>query len=56
MAHGLRGFQDADWTTDIGRGQTTIKVVVKQPVIEHEVFASATSRPGSNQLAAFPPK
>jgi hypothetical protein len=33
----LRAFQDAGWTTEIGRGQTTIRVVVKQPEIEHAV-------------------
>ena len=37
VAHGLRAFQEADWTTEIGRSQTTIKVAVKQPEIEHAV-------------------
>jgi hypothetical protein len=37
VAQGLRAFRDADWATDVGHGQTTITVVVKQPEVEHSV-------------------
>jgi hypothetical protein len=37
VARGLAAFRDADWVGDIGGGQTTITVVVKQPEVEHEV-------------------
>jgi len=37
VAHGLRAFRDADWAGDIGRGQTTITVSVKQPEVRHRV-------------------
>jgi hypothetical protein len=37
VAQGLRAFRDADWAGDIGRGQTTITVVVKQPEVYHKV-------------------
>ena len=34
----MRAFRDADWIGEIGRGQTAITVVVKQPEIEHTVL------------------
>lgn len=37
VARGLAAFRDADWAGDIGHGQTTITVVVKQPEVEHKV-------------------
>ena len=37
VAQGLRAFRDADWAGDIGRGQTKIRVIVKQPEVEHTV-------------------
>jgi hypothetical protein len=37
VAQGLRAFRDADWAAEIGRGQTTITVVVKQPEVAHTV-------------------
>lgn len=37
VAQGLRAFRDADWAGDMGRGQTSITVVVKQPEVEHKV-------------------
>jgi hypothetical protein len=37
VGRGLTAFRDADWAGDIGRGQTTITVVVKQPEVEHRV-------------------
>ena len=37
VAHGLRAFQSADWAGQLGRGLTTISVVVKQPDVEHMV-------------------
>ena len=38
-AQGLRAFRENDWAAEIGRGQTTISVVVKQPEVEHKVSA-----------------
>jgi len=37
VARGLTALQYADWVGDIGHGQTTITVVVKQPEVEHKV-------------------
>jgi hypothetical protein len=37
VARGLAAFRNADWAGEIGRGQTTITVVVKQPEVEHKV-------------------
>jgi hypothetical protein len=37
VAQGLRAFRDADWAGDIGHGLTKIRVIVKQPEIEHTV-------------------
>src|SRR5271167_2221150 len=37
VAQGLRAFRENDWVDDIGRGQTTITVVVRQPAVEHKV-------------------
>ena len=37
VAHGLRAFREADWAGDIGHGQTTVTVAVKQPEVEHKV-------------------
>jgi hypothetical protein len=37
VARGLAALRDADWAGDLGRGQTTITVVVKQPEVEHKV-------------------
>ncbi len=37
VAQGLRAFREAEWANDIGHGQTTITVMVKQPEIEHKV-------------------
>jgi hypothetical protein len=37
VARGLAALRDADWAGDIGHGQTTITVVVKQPEVEHKV-------------------
>lgn len=37
VARGLRVFRENDWVHDIGRGQTTISVVVRQPEVEHKV-------------------
>jgi len=37
VARGLAAMRDAEWTGDIGHGQTIIKVVVKQPEVEHTV-------------------
>jgi hypothetical protein len=37
VARGLKAFIDADWAADIGRGQTMIRVTVKQPEVKHNV-------------------
>jgi hypothetical protein len=37
VAQGLRVFRQNDWVDDIGRGQTTVSVVVRHPVVEHKV-------------------
>ena len=37
VAQGLRAFRENDWVDDIGRGQTTITVVVRQPEVKHKV-------------------
>ena len=37
VARGLAALRDADWAVDMGHGQTTITVVVKQPEVEHKV-------------------
>ena len=37
VAQGLRAFRENDWVEDIGRGQTTITVVIRQPPVEHKV-------------------
>ena len=37
MARGLVVLRAADWAGEIGHGQTTITVVVKQPEVEHKV-------------------
>ena len=37
VAQGLRVFREDDWVDTIGRGQTTISVVVRNPAVEHKV-------------------
>jgi hypothetical protein len=37
VAPGLAAMRDAEWAGDIGHGQTTITVVVRQPEVEHNV-------------------
>jgi hypothetical protein len=37
VARGLVAFRGAEWVADIGHGQTTITVVVKQPEVAHTV-------------------
>jgi hypothetical protein len=37
VARGSAALRDADWAGDIGHGQTTITVVVKQTEVEHKV-------------------
>src|SRR5438128_8261198 len=37
VAQAIRAFRGSDWASDIGHGQTTITVVVKQPEVEHAV-------------------
>jgi hypothetical protein len=37
VAQGLRAFHENDWVDDIGRGQTTITVVVRQPEVQHKI-------------------
>lgn len=37
VAQGLRVFRQNDWVDNIGRGQTTVSVIVQHPVVEHKV-------------------
>ena len=37
VAQGLRVFRENDWVDEIGRGQTTISVVVRHPEVELKV-------------------
>jgi hypothetical protein len=37
VAQGLRAFRENEWVDDVGRGQTTISVVVGHPAVEHKV-------------------
>src|SRR5262249_38621634 len=40
VAQALRAFQDADWVAAMGHGQTKIRVMVKQPEVEHTLRMS----------------
>jgi hypothetical protein len=40
VAQGLRVFRENDWVDNIGRGQTTVSVVVRHPVVEDKVRCS----------------
>jgi hypothetical protein len=37
VAQGLRVFRENDWIDEMGHGQTTISVVVRQPKVQHKV-------------------
>ena len=37
VAQGLRIFRENAWVHAIGRGLTTVKVLVRQPEVEHRV-------------------
>ena len=37
VAQGLRVFRENDWIDEVGRGQTTISVVVRHPEVQHKV-------------------
>ena len=37
VAQGLRIFRENAWVHEMGRGLTTVKVLVKQPEVEHRV-------------------
>jgi hypothetical protein len=37
VAQGLRAFRQNDWVADLGQGQTTVTVVVKNPEVQHKV-------------------
>lgn len=37
VAQGLRVFRESDWIDEVGRGQTTISVVVREPEVQHKV-------------------
>jgi hypothetical protein len=37
VARGLATFRNAEWVSQIGSGQTTITVAVKQPEVQHAV-------------------
>ena len=38
VAQGLRIFRETAWVSEMGRGLTTVKVLVKQPEVEHRVW------------------
>ena len=37
VAQGLRVFRENDWIDEVGRGQTTISVVARQPEVQHKI-------------------
>ena len=37
VAQGLRVFRESDWIDEVGGGNTSISVVVRQPAVEHKV-------------------
>ena len=37
VAQGLHVFRENDWIDEVGRGQTAISVIVRQPEVEHKV-------------------
>jgi hypothetical protein len=37
VAQGLRVFRENDWIDEVGRGQTVISVLVRQPEVRHQV-------------------
>ena len=37
VAQGLRVFRENDWIDEVGRGQTIISVVVREPEVRHKV-------------------
>jgi len=37
VAQGLRVLRDNDWVDEMGRGQTTVSVIVQHPKVEHKV-------------------
>ena len=37
VARGLVAFREAEWAGDIGQGETTVTVMLKQPEVEHKV-------------------
>ena len=37
VAQGLRVFEKNDWIGEVGRGQTAISVIVRQPEVQHKV-------------------
>jgi hypothetical protein len=46
VAQGLRAFCENDWVDDVGRGLTTITVVVSKPSVEHDFLRSCWVRGG----------
>ena len=55
VAQGPRIFRENAWVHEIGRGLTTVKVLVKQPEVEHRVRIQDLSA-GWTRLAKLPPK
>jgi len=37
VAQGLRVLRENDWIDEVGRGQTTISVVVRHPEVQHKI-------------------
>jgi hypothetical protein len=50
VAQGLGVFRENDWIDEVGCGQTTISVVVRQPEVQHK-FAFRTLNDGSKRKA-----
>ena len=55
VAQGLRIFRENAWVHEMGRGLTTVKVLVKQPEVEHRVWIQDFERwmRVRDQLARF---
>jgi hypothetical protein len=54
VAQRLRVFRENDWIDEVGRGQTIISVVIRQPEVRHKVafkiLNDGWSRRGARRL------
>lgn len=44
VAQGLRAFRQSGWVDDMGQGQTTVTVVVKNPEVQHKIRVQGFER------------